>query len=37
MATHVALLNRGQLAYQGPRTAEMLTDPGWLYAKYGES
>ena len=37
LATHVALLNRGQLAYQGRRTAEMLTDPGWLYAKYGES
>jgi ABC-type multidrug transport system ATPase subunit len=37
LATHVALLNRGQLAYQGPRTAEMLADPGWLYAQYGES
>jgi heme ABC exporter ATP-binding subunit CcmA len=37
LATHVALLNRGQLAYHGPRTAEMLADPGWLYARYGES
>jgi heme exporter protein A len=37
LATHVALLTRGQLAYQGARTAEMLTDPGWLYAQYGES
>jgi heme ABC exporter ATP-binding subunit CcmA len=37
LATHVALLNRGQLAYQGERTAEMLADPGWLYAQYGES
>jgi heme ABC exporter ATP-binding subunit CcmA len=37
LATHVALLTRGQLAYQGPRTAEMLADPGWLYAQYGES
>jgi heme ABC exporter ATP-binding subunit CcmA len=37
LATHVALLNRGQLAYHGVRTAEMLADPGWLYAQYGES
>ena len=37
LATHVALLTRGQLAYQGERTAEMLADPGWLYAQYGES
>jgi ABC-type multidrug transport system ATPase subunit len=37
LATHVALLTRGRLAYQGPRTAEMLVDPGWLYAQYGES
>jgi heme ABC exporter ATP-binding subunit CcmA len=37
LATHVALLNRGQLAYCGPRTPEMLADPGWLYAQYGES
>jgi heme exporter protein A len=37
LATHVALLTRGQLGYQGRRTAEMLADPGWLYAHYGES
>jgi heme ABC exporter ATP-binding subunit CcmA len=37
LATHVALLTRGQLAYHGARTAEMLADPGWLYARYGES
>jgi heme exporter protein A len=37
LATHVALLTRGQLAYHGARTAEMLADPGWLYAQYGES
>jgi heme exporter protein A len=36
LATHVALLTRGQLAYTGERTAEMLADPGWLYAQYGE-
>jgi heme exporter protein A len=37
LATHVVLLARGKLAYHGPRTAEMLADPGWLYARYGES
>ena len=37
LATHVALLTRGQLAFHGERTAEMLADPGWLYARYGES
>src|SRR5207253_10531265 len=37
LATHVALLTRGRLAYHGERTAEMLSDPGWLYARYGEA
>ena len=37
LATHVALLTRGRLAYHGERTAEMLADPGWLYATYGEA
>ncbi|HTM52158.1 MAG TPA: heme ABC exporter ATP-binding protein CcmA [Bryobacteraceae bacterium] len=37
LATHVALLARGRLAYHGERTAEMLADPGWLYARYGEA
>jgi heme exporter protein A len=37
LATHVALLTRGRLGYQGERTAEMLADPGWLYAQHGES
>ena len=36
LATHVALLNRGQVAFEGPRTAEMVADPGWVYARYGE-
>lgn len=36
LATHVALLNQGRLAFQGPRPAEMLGDPGWLYARYGD-
>jgi heme ABC exporter ATP-binding subunit CcmA len=36
LATHVALLVRGQLAYTGERTREMLEDTGWLYRQYGE-
>jgi heme ABC exporter ATP-binding subunit CcmA len=36
LATHVALLNRGRLAYTGERTAEMVDDPAWLYRNYGE-
>jgi heme ABC exporter ATP-binding subunit CcmA len=36
LATHVALLNRGTIAFQGERTSEMLSDPGWVYARYGE-
>lgn len=37
LATHVALLNRGQLAFAGPRTPEMIADPGWVYRHYGEA
>lgn len=37
LATDVALLNRGRVAFTGERTAEMLADPGWVYAHYGES
>jgi heme ABC exporter ATP-binding subunit CcmA len=36
LATHVALLNRGQVAFHGPCTTEMVSDPGWVYARYGE-
>jgi len=36
LATHVALLNRGQVAFDGPCTPEMVSDPGWVYARYGE-
>jgi heme exporter protein A len=36
LASHVALLNRGHLAFDGPSTAEMVADPGWVYARYGE-
>jgi len=36
LATHVALLNRGKIAFHGERTPEMAADPGWVYARYGE-
>ena len=35
LATHVALLERGKIVHAGPRTPEMLLDPGWLYRTYG--
>jgi heme exporter protein A len=34
LATHVALLRKGQLAYAGERRQEMLDDPTWLYRTY---
>jgi ABC-type multidrug transport system ATPase subunit len=37
LATDVALINRGKLAFRGERTCEMLEDPGWLYRHYGEA
>jgi heme exporter protein A len=37
LATDVALINRGKLAFRGERTREMLEDPGWLYRHYGEA
>jgi ABC-type multidrug transport system ATPase subunit len=37
LATHVALIQRGQLAYTGERTPEMLEDPGYLYRTYGDN
>ena len=36
LASHVALLSRGHVSFQGPRTAEMAADPGFVYARYGE-
>ncbi|MGB9455671.1 MAG: heme ABC exporter ATP-binding protein CcmA [Bryobacteraceae bacterium] len=36
LATDVALLNRGCVAFAGPRTPEMAADPGFVYARYGE-
>jgi heme ABC exporter ATP-binding subunit CcmA len=37
LATDVALVNGGKLAFRGQRTQEMLEDPGWLYRHYGEA
>lgn len=37
LASDVALILRGRLAYRGERTPEMLADPGWLYRHHGES
>jgi heme exporter protein A len=37
LATDVALINRGKLAFRGERSQEMLEDPGWLYRHYGEA
>ena len=37
LATHVALIRRGQIAYAGERRQEMLDDTGWLYRTYEES
>ncbi len=35
LASDVALIDRGRLAYRGPRTQEMVDDPAWLYRTYG--
>jgi heme exporter protein A len=37
LASDVALINRGRLAFTGERSIEMLQDPGWLYRNYGEA
>ena len=34
IATHIALIVKGQLAYAGERRQEMLDDPTWLYRTY---
>ena len=36
LASHVALLSRGRVAFHGPCTPEMTADPGLVYARYGE-
>ncbi len=35
LATRILFLERGKLAYAGPRPEEMLTDSTWLYRTYG--
>jgi heme exporter protein A len=37
LATNVALLNRGKIAFHGERTDQMVADPGWVYAHYDEA
>jgi heme exporter protein A len=37
LSSHVALLIRGQVAFHGPCTPEMVADPGYVYARWGES
>ena len=37
LATHVALIQRGQLAFTGERTQEMVEDTAWLYRTHGEN
>ena len=34
LASDVALLERGRIVFSGPRSSEMLLDPGWLYRNY---
>jgi heme ABC exporter ATP-binding subunit CcmA len=34
LATHIALIAKGRLAYAGERRQEMLDDPTWLYRTY---
>ncbi len=36
LASHVALLARGQVAFHGVCTQEMVDDPGYVYARYGD-
>ncbi len=36
LASHVALLVRGEVAFHGPCTQEMVADPGLVYARHGE-
>ena len=37
LASDVALLERGRMIFSGPRSSEMLLDPGWLYRNYAET
>ena len=37
LATHVALIRRGEIAYTGARTQQMVDDTGWLYRTYADN
>jgi heme exporter protein A len=37
LSSHVALLIRGQVAFHGACTPEMVADPGYIYARWGEA
>lgn len=37
LATHVAMIQRGQMVYAGERRQEMVDDTGWLYRTYGDN
>jgi ABC-type multidrug transport system ATPase subunit len=37
LASHVVFIQRGQIAYKGDRTEQMVSDTGWLYRTYGEN
>jgi len=37
LSSHVALLERGKVVFDGPCTPEMAADPGLVYARYGEA
>jgi len=36
LASHWALLVRGKLVHKGERSAEIISDPTWVYRNYGE-
>jgi len=36
LATDVALINKGKLAFKGERTQEMVDDPAYIYRSYGD-
>jgi heme exporter protein A len=37
LATHVALIRSGEIAYAGERTQQMVDDTGWLYRTYEDN
>ena len=37
LATDVALIRRGEIAYSGARTQQMVDDTGWLYRTYADN